>query len=248
MSDTTAARYFESSTFRNIAGVTLRPGGYDLTNRALEFCDFALGSTILDIGCGLGATQKRLNEIGLISFGIDISHSQISRNTSEPLIQMLANGETVPIKENSLGGIFIECTLSVVLQPDRVLAEVFRLLEPGAMVVISDVYARNIYGIPPLRSALSQTCINSIWSQMEISDMVQLAGLQTVLWEDHFEAIRNLTGRIIFDQGSMGSFWKDQFPKDKKSSVDPLGFQLLLARAKMSYFLLIAQKPERQRI
>jgi arsenite methyltransferase len=245
MSENTASKLYETERMQNITGKAIRPGGLELTSRALEFCDFAQGSTILDIGCGLGTTQNLLTNLGFNSFGIDISPIQIKNNTSYPIFQILAAGELVPFIENSMDGVFIECTLSVVLQPKKVIAEAYRLLKPGGLLILSDIYARNIYGIPPLRSALSNGCFNSIWSQREISTMIRSIGLEAVLWEDHCAAIRTLAGRIILDQGSMKTFWQTQNPCGKSTSVDALSFQLLLTRAKISYFLLIAQKPDR---
>lgn len=243
MSDTTATRLYESKILQKATGDAIRPGGLDLTSRALEFCDFLPGSTILDIGCGLGATQTYLTQSGYQSYGIDISQNQLLNTTSSSLFGIQANAESVPFRENSMDGVFIECTLSVVNQPERVLTETCRLLKPGGLMVLTDIYARNIYGIPPLKSALSRGCFNSIWSQIEVSTMVHSSGLNTILWEDHIEAIRTITGKIIFDQGSMKEFWQNQVASNNFPSVDALNFQLLLARAKISYFLLIAQKP-----
>ncbi len=216
----------------------------DIKCRAIEFCDFSAGSSILDIGCGLGATQNLLTEYGFRTFGIDISRLQLCQCDSGSHARIQANGETVPIADKSLDGIFIECTLSVVPQPRMILSEVCRLLKPGGLLILTDLYARNIYGIPPLKSVIAHGCFNSIWSQAEVTKMVQSNGLESLLWEDHSAAIRNIVGKIILNLGSMDSFWQSQFTRDKSLSVDALSFQLLLARAKIGYFLLIAQKPD----
>jgi arsenite methyltransferase len=244
MPENPSSNYYETPVLQKFTGQTLRPGGLELTYRALEFCDFASGSAIFDIGCGLGATQKLLREYGFQTCGIDISRHQLLQNPTDSFSLIQANGETVPLAGNSFDGIFLECTLSVVHNPNKVLSEVRRLLKPGGLLVLTDIYGRNIYGIPPLRAVLSHGCFNSVWSQSEINMMIQSIDLESILWEDHSEAIRNLTGKIILDHGSMDMFWKNQSHSRDNPTCDPLSFQLLLSRAKIGYFLNIAQKPE----
>ena len=49
-----------------------RPGGFTITDRALEFCSFKKGAKLLDVGCGLGATVRRgTDEYGLDVYGIE---------------------------------------------------------------------------------------------------------------------------------------------------------------------------------
>jgi SAM-dependent methyltransferase len=244
MPENPSSSYYETPILQKFTGLTLRPGGLELTYRALEFCDFAPGCAILDIGCGLGATQRLLQEYGFRTCGIDISRLQLKQSQSVSFSRIQANGETVPLAGNSFDGIFLECTLSVVLNPNKVLSEICRLLKPGGLLILTDIYGRNIYGIPPLRAVLSHGCFNSVWSQSEINTMIQSIGLDSILWEDHSEAIRNLTGKIILDHGSMDMFWKNQSSLRDNTMCDPLSFQLLLSRAKIGYFLHIAQKPD----
>jgi arsenite methyltransferase len=244
MPENPSSSYYETPLLQKFTGKTLRPGGLELTYRALEFCDFAPGSTILDIGCGLGATQKLLNDHGFQTYGIDISHLQLTQSPVDSFSKIQANGETIPLAGNLFDGIFLECTLSVVHNPNKVLSEICRLLKPGGLLVLTDIYGRNVYGIPPLRAVLSHGCFNSVWSQLEINMMIQSITLESILWEDHSEAIRNLTGKIILDHGSMDMFWKNQSHLRENPTCDPLSFQLLLSRAKIGYFLNIAQKPE----
>ncbi|HEX7555586.1 MAG TPA: class I SAM-dependent methyltransferase [Leptolinea sp.] len=235
---------FESATMQNVTGNTIRPGGLDLTNRALEFCEFSKDSTLLDIGCGLGSTQQLLINRGFQSFGLDASQKQLRTGIQNTIPGIRAYGEAVPFPATSLDGVFLECTLSVVKNPTEVLAEVYRLLKPGGMLVLSDIFARNELGIPALKSAGASWCFNTIWSRIDCSTMLQSAGLKIVLWEDHSEKMRNLTGKIILKHGSLNSFWECLNLSQNCSSFDALNFQLLLSRAKLGFFLLIAQKPD----
>ena len=58
----TGCKVYESEHIRSICGETIRPGGYDLTRRALELCGIRSGQTLLDIGCGYGASMEFIRE------------------------------------------------------------------------------------------------------------------------------------------------------------------------------------------
>ncbi len=243
MPELPSTNLYESGMMKEITGATLRPGGIALTKRALEFCEFAPGSTILDIGCGSGETIKLLRDCGFQSYGLDKTCSSLL-NLPHEGFYLNADGQDVPLHDGSMDGIIIECALSVIEHPMNALAEVNRLLKPGGLLILSDLYARNPLGIPPLRSTLSRGSFNSVWSQVEITSMIQNSGLTEVLWEDHSEAIRSIMGKIMFNHGSMDTFWCSLFQRDGSTMINPLNFQLLLTRAKIGYFLVIAQKPE----
>lgn len=244
MSENAATRFYETSSLRNITGETLRPGGLETTRRALEFCDFSPGCAILDIGCGTGITQRMLCEYGYQTYGIDTSSILLNSFPSDACHTIQACGESVPIAGQLFDGIFLECTLSVTRLPETVLTEINRILKPGGLLILSDLYARNAFGIPPLRAALLNQCFNFIWSQAEITRMVQTTGMDIVLWEDHSESIRKFAGKAILNYGSMGTFWNNQFAASGNRQIDPLNFQLLLSRARVGYFLLIAHKTD----
>ena len=53
---------YESKHMRNITGVTLRPGKFILTDKAVEFCKFSSKDSIMDLGSGMGDTVNYLYE------------------------------------------------------------------------------------------------------------------------------------------------------------------------------------------
>lgn len=242
MIDQPALQPYETCVMNTITGETLRPGGISLTKRCLEFCEFPPQSILLDIGCGNGATVNYLRENGFLAYGLDRSLKLLvgSSNTTD---RFLADGQTVPIKSGSIDGIFLECALSVMEEPEKVLAEIKRLLKPGGILIVSDMYARNPFAIGPLRATRTGGCFSSICSQIEISSLIQSFNMEEVVWEDHSEAIRSMMGKIIFKFGSMERFWSCLFERSNISLGNPLNFQLLLTRARVGYFLLIAQNP-----
>lgn len=242
MTDQSIIKPYETCVMNSVTGETLRPGGITLTKRSLEFCEFAPDSILLDIGCGYGATVRFLRANGFISYGLDRSLKLLT-GPSNTSVRFLADGQTVPFPSGLIDGIFLECSLSVMDDPEKVLTEIFRLLKPGGMLIVSDMYARNPAGIGPLRATLTGGCFRSICTETEITAMIKSINFEKVLWEDHSETIRNMMGRIIFEYGSMDKFWCTLFERTKNPYGSPLNFQLLLSRARVGYFLMIAHKP-----
>ena len=66
----TEKKLYETGEVEKITGSTLRPGGLDLTREAIRKSGFSPGASILDIGCGSGATLRMLrDEFGYNSIG-----------------------------------------------------------------------------------------------------------------------------------------------------------------------------------
>lgn len=242
MNDQPALKPYETCVMNTITGETLRPGGISLTERCLEFCEFPPRSFLLDVGCGNGTTVKYLREKGFLAYGLDRS-LKLLVGPSNTTVRFLADGQAVPFISGSIDGIFLECALSVMEEPKKVLSEIKRLLKPGGLLIVTDMYARNPSAIGPLRATRTGGCFSSICSRLDISTLIQSIKMEEVIWEDHSEAIRSMMGKIIFEFGSMERFWSCLFERSNNSLGNPLNFQLLLTRARVGYFLMIAQNP-----
>ncbi len=221
---------------------TLRPGGLEITRQAFEFCEFAPGSRILDIGCGFGATLEFFANNGIDTYGIDSNISRLVECSESPINLVQSDGRWLPFLNGYFDGIVIECTLSVIPEPVKVLTEINRLLKPDGLLIISDIYGRNAMSIPPLKAAISQGPIRSIWSQSEIESLVSSTGFRHLLWEDHSWSIRNFLENntcLETPYANRGEYARCIFGTP---SIDALSFHLLLSRARIGYFLLVAQK------
>ena len=65
-------RLYEQSPLLEVAGETIRPGGLELTDRALAYCALPVGSRLLDVGCGPAASSAHLvNHYGFDAIGLD---------------------------------------------------------------------------------------------------------------------------------------------------------------------------------
>ncbi len=120
-----------------------RPGGFAVTDRALEIADYKMGSRILDVGCGEGDTVNYLNKMGLEAEGIDINLAKIDTAKTEfPGIKVKFGdgGFLDDYMSYTFDGITMECSLSLMPQPDEALHEAYCVLKKGGRLIITDYY------------------------------------------------------------------------------------------------------------
>ena len=197
-----ASAPYESNELREVTGPTLRPGGFDLTKRAVALCDLPAGAAVLDIGCGLGATVHWLQtNHALKTVGLDASRLLLSQgrlaHSRNPVLAGLA--EHLPLREESFDGVFCECVLSLLDHPEQVLAEFSRVLKPGGWLVLTDIYARRPEGVSAMEQLPLHSCLKGARAREEIVDLVEKADFNPVLWEDHSRLLKELAARIVFE-------------------------------------------------
>jgi arsenite methyltransferase len=232
-------RVYEQSPLLEVAGDAIRPGGLALTDRALAFCALPIGSRVLDVGCGPAASIEHLRlKHQLDAVGLDPSElllrSGRRRVPSSQLIQ--SPGERLPIAAEQFEAVLTECSLSVMKNSGRTLAEFWRVLRSSGCLILSDIYARNPDGIAALQYLPIDSCLCGARSQSEIIDRVEAAGFKVVLWEDHTKALNVFAAQLIWSNGSLPQFWCRA-----TSRADVTDIQTTIARSRPGYYLMIAQ-------
>lgn len=149
---------WERPDFRRAAGDAWRPGGVELTRRALAWCASAgllsPGGLVLDLGSGAGATLRLLSQMGYYAVGLD-KHAgagisvdaapSVSASQSDACRIVRADLERPPLAADSCDGIVCECVLSLLHNPLAALRAACRALRPGGVVVLSDLMLRPGY-------------------------------------------------------------------------------------------------------
>ena len=244
------ANFDKCKVYEQIAasGVTdgfIRPGGLALTERALSLCAFPPGSRLLDVGCGTGTTVEHLiQRFGFFTAGVDPSLPMVAqgraRNGLLPLVR--AAGESLPFPDAQWDGVLAECSLSLSRNPERFLRESFRVLRDGGRLILNDVYVRNAEAIPELRSLSMDCCLTGASSIEELTVKLKDCGFVVSAWEDHSAALKQFAALLIFSQGSARSFWCSFTGGEP---LDALRIERAVLRAKLGYFLAVAEKPAR---
>lgn len=148
---------WERPDFRSAAGDAWRPGGVELTGRALDACAslglLAQGGTVLDLGSGAGATLRLLAQRGYRAVGLD-KHAECVSPAGVPLpcdacSLVRADLARPPLAAGCCDGVLCECVLSLLDNPQAVLGAVFRALRPGGALVVSDLMLRPGHDLAP---------------------------------------------------------------------------------------------------
>jgi arsenite methyltransferase len=236
-------RIFEHLGLEGLAYEPLRPGGLELTVRAVALAGWPHGARILDLGCGSGAALAYLRgQVGLGACGIDPSAVLLDKghcnDASLPLIR--AQGEDLPLVAASVDGILAECSLSLAADVDRVLQECFRVMKDGALLLIHDVYIRNPEGKASLGNLPIRCCLAGAVSQEEWPARLATHGFKVKLWEDRSAALKEFAARLIFTYGSLEAFWYRA--GNLARQVEAKEIKNAVIQGNPGYFLLMAQK------
>jgi ubiquinone/menaquinone biosynthesis C-methylase UbiE len=226
-------------------GQTLRPGGFTLTEKSLQFCKLSKYDNVLDLGCGKGATLNYLYEKHQIKGkGIDPSYKLLDiARKNNPFAEFIeGTGNDLPFKDRSFNAVFAECTLSLMESLSTTIKEVFRVLYPEGWFIVTDVYARNISAVNELNDVPFGSCMRGLHDLEYLKDNLKNNGFQVMLLEDCSDLLKQLMVKIIFEYGSMDVFWNKATDHCDKSSEK--SFQQRLNACKPGYFILIAKKGE----
>jgi len=111
------------------------------------------GGNLLDIGCGTGLFVEKYIHNGGQGTGLDISEKMVAkaRNRCPDCEFIVGTGEKLPFNDGSFNAISSVLAFSYVRAPGAMLAEVYRVLEPGGSVALCTLGNKLITrGIPSL--------------------------------------------------------------------------------------------------
>lgn len=236
-------RVYEQEAVWQVTGPAIRPGGLELTRRLVVQCDLPPQARVLDVGCGMGATVEQLQAVfGLKVIGLDLSPMllQAGRARRADLSLLQSPGERLPLAAGQFEAVLAECSLSVMVDPARALAEFRRMLRPGGRLMVSDVYARNPAAIPVLRRLPLHSCLSGAMSRPEIEARLVAAEFRLLDWQDHTAALTYFAGQLILAHGSLAAFWGCV----AAGQVEAAAIQQAVRLARPGYYGLIAATKE----
>lgn len=216
---------FEKSIFSKMPeGV--RPGGLALTKRLVDYCNFHHEAIAVDIGCGTGTTVKYLQEVrGINAIGVDLSAALLrqGKESSADLQFIQSPGESLPFTDDSVNGVLAECSLSVMPNFPRVLAEINRILVSGGKIAITDLYARDA-GWNDLEDSPS-----GIMTYCELIQTLQESCFDIKVFEDQSSLLREFVAGFIMEHGSAEELFKCIGMERADGKKLDLGYYLLIA-------------------
>lgn len=232
---------YESKSMAEVTGETLRPGGFRLTEKAVQLCGLSSQDAVLDLGCGHGATVNYLYSTHQIrAIGIDPSEKLIgdARKRYGFADFRMGRGENLPFESGCFTCVFAECTLSLVEDLNCVLKEAFRVLKGGGRLVMTDVYARNAKEVNGLRPFSVNSCMRGLHDLKELEQTLKETGFAVSYREDCSDLLKELMVQTVFTFGSMAAFWN----LTSGNCVDGCRYQEALKKCRPGYFMMIAEK------
>ena len=108
------------------------PGGEAHTRRLIELAELPAGASVLDMGAGAGEAVKLLRALGYESRGVDLA----------PRGELVEAGDFLrtDFPDGSFDAVLSQCSFFVSGDQAGALREAHRLLKPGGMLLLSDLF------------------------------------------------------------------------------------------------------------
>lgn len=217
---------YTDPVFRKAAGLSLRPGGLELTRSAIAACrEHALllpGAVVLDVGCGAGGTLGLLVEHGLQVLGVDrdailLVEAGLRGSSTGGNTLLRADAQTLPFTASSLDAVFCECVLSLLPDPLLALEEFARVLRPGGCLILADIILDFVEsGVLSSQSARGKvetsvqgtarrSCPQGAVSFQEILQRLRHTGFRVLQSSEHSKALKQLAVSLIWHGAKSGS-------------------------------------------
>lgn len=239
MTNQETVRLYENEGFQAAAHDALRPGGLDLTRKAMAIAGFAERSRILDLGSGCGKTVEYLREaLHMQAVGLDISDKMAAkaRGLNSTLEIMVGDICRLPCADGAVDGVFCECVLNLLEDKPLALMQMNRVLKPGGKLIVSDLYLRektgDFSGLPLV------SCINGITDRDSQVEEVAAAGFRLIDWQDETPRYKEFVAGLIMRYGSMSVFWEGL----TGSCREACAIQGSLRKVKIGYYLSVWEK------
>ncbi|OYT37852.1 MAG: SAM-dependent methyltransferase [Desulfurococcales archaeon ex4484_58] len=141
----------------SVAKYDVTSSSYDQLYREEQFLKYKyvflekklpLGKIILDVGCGTGLLIEFLDEYGLDKYEkyicVEPSFSMLNLLMEKNIIDhrillVIGYGEYLPIIDNSVDNVFLFTVWDNVVDKEKLLNEVLRVVKPGGYVLISSL-------------------------------------------------------------------------------------------------------------
>lgn len=201
---------YESPALRELTLPVIRPGGFELTSRGLALCRLEPEDRVMDVGCGTGAVVDYLRQRnGLAAMGLDLSAVLLKEGARTyaglPLVR--GRAEQLPMADGCIGAVLCECVLSLCPDPLQVLGEMWRVLQSGGYLVLTDVYAREGRSGKWTGKPGVYCCLEGAVDRTTTEDRIAAAGFDLMAWEDHSARLKQLAAQLIWSYGSLDAFW-----------------------------------------
>lgn len=128
-------------------GITKHIGSIEATERLIELCHMSAGSTVLDVGCGVGVTPCYLaKKVGCRVVGVDILPAMIERSTEraqkegvmERVEFKVADVQALPFEDERFDAVISESVTAFPADKQKAVNEYARVTRSGGYVGLNE--------------------------------------------------------------------------------------------------------------
>ena len=110
--------------------------------RLFDFTQPQAGERALDVACGPGIVTTALSELGLRAIGVDLTAEMIAEARATPRgAYLIADATRLPVAAGRFGLVISRNSLHHIPDPDVVMGEMARVLQPGGRLIVEDMRA-----------------------------------------------------------------------------------------------------------
>ncbi len=145
----------------------------------------------------------------------------------------------IPCESRTFEMVISECVLSLTGDIESSLKEMNRVLQPGGLLILTDIYRKQADRQPDLPNLKS--CITHALPLETIKEALCNAGFTLRVLCDRSDLLKQLAGQIIFSYGSLEKFWQVFMGAEEARrtccalSTNPLGYYMLIAEKGASH-------------
>jgi ubiquinone/menaquinone biosynthesis C-methylase UbiE len=175
------------------------PQQQELRRSFLAGLELPADALVLEVGCGTGVLTRALASLPQVAavVGVDVAPSLLERAREPaaelPGVEFLeADARSLPFEGEIFDVVVFDSTLSHVAEPERGLAEAFRVLRPGGLLAAFDGdYATTTVALgdhDPLQACVDAMVANNVqdrWLMRRLPALVRLAGFEVVAFRSH---------------------------------------------------------------
>jgi SAM-dependent methyltransferase len=203
-------------------GLTKHLGGTQATDKVLAVCHVDSGMTILDVGCGVGATPCYIAKTyGCRVVGVDILEAMVERSIERAKREGLedqtefrvADAQDLPFEDNTFDIVMAESVTVFPADKQQAVSEYVRVAKPGGYVALNEstwlkepVPPELIEYVKQDLSANAEVLTRESWVAL-----LERAGLSDIVAEAHTIEARAETKNILARygcRGTLGVFWR----------------------------------------
>jgi ubiquinone/menaquinone biosynthesis C-methylase UbiE len=172
---------------------------------------------------------------------VDLSFEMLQKGRTQNtgLVQIQADGVSIPLVDNCSDGIIVECALSLSGKVEEAIGEFRRVLRPGGKLIITDIFIRELKDTSGLDCLTSTHCLAGVMTEESISGILTNNGFFQKFWQDHTKEFKQWMAEMVFNLGSLKALYHLLGFREERgeSPFDSLGRNI-----KLGYYLLVAEK------